>query len=251
MRARHAAVAALAIAAGIAGLTAAGPASGIESPLPADRVVPLGESLRGRPIGATRIGDPASPNKALVVGVIHGDERAGLRITRALKREFADLTGIDIWIVDSLNPDGQAARDRGNARGVDLNRNFPHRWRSIARSSGYYSGPRALSEPEPRLAIELIEALQPRVSVWYHQPWGKVLVPCGGQAPIQRAYARAAGMATGCRGDGLPGTAISWQNSEHPGTTAFVVELKRGELSKGAALRHARSLVEVAVSAFS
>jgi len=236
------------VAAPVAALPGAGPTAGGE-PLPGERTVRLGESLRGRPIEAVRLGDPSSPNKALVVGVLHGDERAGLRITAALRREFADLTGVDLWVVDSVNPDGQALRRRGNARSVDLNRNFPYRWRSIPRPSGYYSGPRALSEPEPRVIIDLIEDLQPRVSVWYHQPWNQVLVPCGAPAPIQRAYARTAALRTGCRGNGLPGTAISWQNDRFPGATAFVVELKRGPITERAALRHAQAVVEAATSA--
>ena len=43
----------------------------------------IGRSVRGRPIVATRYGDATSDRIVLVVGVIHGDERAGLRIVRA------------------------------------------------------------------------------------------------------------------------------------------------------------------------
>lgn len=39
--------------------------------------------------------------------------------------------GIDLWVLDDLNPDGAAADTRQNAHGVDLNRNFPYGWRSI------------------------------------------------------------------------------------------------------------------------
>ena len=46
----------------------------------------VGRSVQGRPIVATRYGDATSDRIVLVVGVIHGDERAGLRIVRALRR---------------------------------------------------------------------------------------------------------------------------------------------------------------------
>ena len=43
----------------------------------------VGHSVQGREIRALRVGDPAAERVALVVGVIHGDERAGLGVTRA------------------------------------------------------------------------------------------------------------------------------------------------------------------------
>jgi protein MpaA len=66
----------------------------------------LGRSWQGRPIDATEVGDPAGI-RVLVVGVIHGNETAGLPIVRALER--LKPPGIDLWIVPDLNPDGVAA----------------------------------------------------------------------------------------------------------------------------------------------
>jgi murein peptide amidase A len=186
--------------------------------------ITIGHSVQGRPIVATELGDPNATRTALVVGVIHGDERAGLRITQRLRDQFSEISGVKLWVIDSVNPDGQRADRRTNAHRVDLNRNFPYRWHS-GRHNGYYPGTGPLSEPESRAVVDFIEQIQPQLSVWYHQPWNAVLRPCHGPSPIQRRYSRLAHMKLSCRGADLPGTAINWQNHTFPGTTAIVVEL--------------------------
>lgn len=204
----------------------------------------LGRSSEGRAIGAARLGDPDSPRKVLVVGAIHGNETAGMRVTRALRQ--LEVDGVDLWVVDTINPDGVAHHTRGNSRRVDLNRNFPYRWRASSRRSAYYSGRRALSERETRIAARLIERLRPQVTIWYHQPWGVVLLPCDGPAPLERLYMRIAAFpGQRCRGAGLRGTATSWQRHEF-GSKAFVVELPGGGIGAKAARRHARAVRAVA-----
>jgi hypothetical protein len=75
--------------------------------------------------------------------------------------------GLDLWLVDNLNPDENAAGMRQNAHAVDLNRNFPWAWRR--RNGIYDSGPRPLSEPESRIAYHLILRVRPPISIWFHQ----------------------------------------------------------------------------------
>jgi protein MpaA len=251
MRSRQALV--VWLAAGLAVIGVAKATQAALQPLPSERVVTLGESVRGRKIEAVRVGDPSSPNKALVVGVIHGDEPAGLQITAALKDSFDGLTGVDLWIVDAFNPDGLAAHKRVNAHGVDLNRNFPGPRRGPAKpGSGFNPGPSAFSEPETREIRDLVAELQPRISIWYHQPWDAVLRdPCHGPNPVQRRYAGLAHMRTSCRGSDLHGTAIGWEKRTNPASTAMVVELPHGKLSAAAAMRQARAVVEVTASASS
>jgi murein peptide amidase A len=222
--------------AGIAALLAA-PAAGAET-----RVI--GHSVEGREIVAERIGDPAASRVALAVGVIHGDETAGLKVTAALRRA-APFDGVQLWVIDRLNPDGALAGTRKNAHGVDLNRNFPHRWRGgVPRGSGYYPGPSPASEPETRAAIDFISEIKPDVSLWYHQPWGAVLA-CKGKPKLAARYAKLVKMRGSCRGKRLRGTAIGWQNATQPGL-AFVVEFGAGSISQRTARRHARAVGMIA-----
>ena len=206
----------------------------------------FGESVEGRDLRAIRIGPAERRHRVLVVGSIHGDEREGHEVIRRLRRRRPPVRAA-LWTIKSMNPDGAAARTRTNARGVDLNRNFPYRWRASEPSgSGYYQGPEPASEPETRAAMRLIRSLEPDVAIWYHQPWGQVLAPCRGSAAPEKLYARVARMAVErCRGERLRGTATSWQE-RRVGGIAFVVELDAGELGDAEVRRHARAVVRVA-----
>ncbi len=208
---------------------------------PIVRRVLLGQSAQGRSIPAFELGDPTSATTALVVGCIHGNECAGIAAARNL------LTGpppsaIDLWVIPDLNPDGFARGTRQNGRGVDLNRNFPYRWRPLGHpGSLHYSGTHPLSEPESKIASRLISRLRPSVSVWFHQPLG-VVDRSGGDAAIERRFARLVGLPF-VRLRRYPGSVATWQNHRFPGTTAFVVELPSGALSPTAADRYADAVV--------
>jgi hypothetical protein len=209
--------------------------------------VVLGHSVEGRAITAVRVGDPTSPRKALVVGVIHGDEPAGAAVTHQILRRYRGIGGVDLWVVKAVNPDGLAHHARRNAHGVDLNRNFSYRWRDrVPASSGYYPGPHPFSEPESRAVRKLVRQLQPQVSIWFHQPWDQVLAPCHGDALLQRRFSQLSRIPLKrCRGEDLRGTAIDWEQHSFPGTRAFVVELGGGSISAAAAKRDARAVVKV------
>lgn len=189
----------------------------------------LGRSAEGRLIRIVELGDPDETRKVLVVGCIHGDEPAGIAITRALELTRPP-TNVDLWVVEDLNPDGVSAHTRVNGRGVDLNRNFPYRWRLLGqRGTLHYSGPHALSERESRLAARLILRLRPAVTIWFHQALN-VVDESGGSVVLERRFAREVGMRA-TRLTRYPGSATSWQAHTFRGTTPFVVELHAGALS--------------------
>lgn len=181
----------------------------------------LGRSVDGRPIEVVRVGNPHG-TPVLVVGAIHGNETAGIAIAQALERVAP--RDLDLWIVPDLNPDGVAAGTRGNAHGVDLNRNFPWRWRRMG--GVYESGPRPLSEREARIAHALILRVRPRLTIWFHQHLDMVWAS-GGNRRVEKVFARASGLPFHPMPQ-LAGSAISWQNNTLHGTTAFAAELPAG-----------------------
>jgi murein peptide amidase A len=209
----------------------------------AARVVVLGHSVRGRPIRALVIGNPSAPAAALVVGCIHGNEPEGIRVVSRLRR-WTPPAGMALWLVPDMNPDGRAANTRQNAHGVDLNRNFPYRWRPLGpRGTLTYAGPRRLSEPESRVAHSLLLRLRPRVAIWFHQPLG-VTDRSGGDVRLERRFARLSGLPlTGL--PRYPGSITTWQDFRLRVGTAFVVELPPGRPSTSAVTRYARAAEEI------
>src|SRR5204863_1468397 len=208
------------------------------------RHVDLGRSVLGRPIDAVELGDPDNERRTLVVGVIHGNEQAGIPIAKALASHNPPREAL-LWIVKDLNPDGVAAGTRQNADRVDLNRNFPWRWRLLG-SPGYlqYSGPRPLSEPEARAARALILRRRPSIAIWFHQPLGLV-DESGGSLRVERRFAKLSGLPLR-RLTRYPGSAVGWENHRLPHATAFAVELPPGRLSGPAVSRYADAVDDLA-----
>jgi protein MpaA len=183
----------------------------------------IGDSVHGRPIVLFESSPPAAALRLLVVGDIHGNETAGMRIVARLLAG-APLARAELIVVPTINPDGVAAGTRGNAHGVDLNRNFPFRWRRLG--GGEYSGPGPLSEPESRAAHRLILRERPDVTIWFHQPFGLVDRPEGNPFASRR-FSQLIGLPLVRLRGPYPGSASRWQNHRFPQSTAFVVELPR------------------------
>lgn len=208
------------------------------------RVVLLGHSVEHRQIRVKELGEPFAGHRVLIVGCIHGNERAGISVARSLDAMFPPR-GIDLWVLDDLNPDGAAADTRQNAHGVDLNRNFPYGWRPAGQPGDQqYPGPRSLSEPEARIAYRLILRLHPQITIFFHQPLGLV-DESGGDPRVERRFAQLSGLPLR-RLTRYPGSAVGWQNHRLTISTAFVVELPPGHLTPPNTARFAQAVLALA-----
>jgi protein MpaA len=90
--------------------------------------------------------------------------------------------------------------------------------------------------------MRLIRRVRPKIAIYYHQHMGITVRARGGDAALQRDYARRVGLPL----RSLPnyhGTAVSWENHVVGGGTAFVVELRAGAAP---VQRHVRAVVALA-----
>ncbi len=207
--------------------------------------VRIGTSVQGRAITAVHRWSDDARRPTLVVGSMHGDERAGMRVARRLRT--APLPrGADLWLVRTMNPDGTAADRRTNARGVDLNRNFPRYWTPAGSGTSTWSGPAAASEPETAAMMRFLREVRPRTTVVVHQPLFGIDSYRARSMTLVRRLSRATGLPVrsfDCRG-GCHGTLTDWHNSR-VGGRAVTLELGRSA-SSGRVARVARALLGVA-----
>jgi len=184
----------------------------------------------------------------LVIGVIHGDEDAGLAIVDELRQRPVP-EGVELWIVDSMNPDGVANQDRHNGNDVDLNRNFPYKWGPIgAPGDGQYAGPGPASEPETQAMINFMQQLQPDITLWYHQDLFVVNPAQGREGRVRARYAELTGLPMGEITGGIyTGIAATWARNEFRPSdgVAFIVELGP-TLSAQEASVHADAVLTIA-----
>ncbi|MBK8077652.1 MAG: DUF2817 domain-containing protein [Kineosporiaceae bacterium] len=211
-------------------------------PAPGRRL--LGRSTQGRSIWVHQRGPANAAATVLVVGSIHGSEPAGIPIAQALLTQ-APPFGVRFVVVPTMNPDGDALRRRQNARGVDLNRNFPGGVHRGTPGDVYYSGPRDASEVETRLMRGLMEETQPDAMLVYHQHLN-VVDHCGGDLAVSRAYASQTGMRA-AQLPRYPGSMATWLHRLLPTCTIVTVELPA---AVGTALRrrHVTAVRRLAVT---
>ena len=134
---------------------------------PAVHTIVVGRSLERRPIECVVLG--TGHDVTVIVAAIHGDEPAAVPIVRRLAAHLQEnpqlLQGRRAVLVPVANPDGLMQSSRLNARGVDLNRNFP----SSNRTNDPTHGQRPLSEPEARIIRQLIRQYHANRIISMHQ----------------------------------------------------------------------------------
>jgi murein peptide amidase A len=210
--------------------------------------VGLGFSVGGRPIVAERSGTLGG-RRVLVIGVIHGDEDAGVAIVEELRAEPVP-EGVELWIVESMNPDGQAGQKRSNDNGVDLNRNFPYKWGPIGvPGDSQYAGTGPASEPETQAMVNFMGQLRPDITIWYHQDLFVVNPSQGREGRVRERYAQLTGLPMGqITGGTYTGIAATWARNEFRSDdgVAFIVELGP-TLSPLEAITHADAVRTIAL----
>lgn len=125
----------------------------------------------------------------LLMGGIHGDEPEGVELAKkTLQWLLEDAKkpqpeNRNDWIlIPCLNVDGFNKNERTNARGVDLNRNYPSTsWSPIHEKPRYFPGPSAGSEPEIKAVVELIHEFKPKLIIHCHS-WNPCIVSSGERA---------------------------------------------------------------------
>lgn len=165
---------------------------------------PIGLSAEGREIKVQRFG--SGPRAVVLVGGLHtGYEDNSRMIVEQLAAHVAgnpDIVpaSVTLFVVSAANPDGTARALHTNARGVDLNRNWPSDdWISDAchPSTGCLpglGGPAPLSEPETYALYHFLSSTRPEVTVVWHAEAPLVEAnEVAGADRYGRAFAGAAG----------------------------------------------------------
>lgn len=144
----------------------------------------VGNSLQGRPIVSYRFGQ--GPTHISFIGGIHqGDESNSTDLINKAIAYYTEKPNeippdLTVYFIPNMNPDGSALKQRANARGVDLNRNWPTAdWKSDTfdvdgpvKGGG---GVRPLSEPETSALWKYIQANDIISTMFYHAKGGDIV----------------------------------------------------------------------------
>ncbi|MGI6264033.1 MAG: M14 family metallopeptidase [Acutalibacteraceae bacterium] len=230
---------------------------------PVWQAAPIGASVRGRPLWALALDQ--GEETVVIAAAFHGQEwitswvalrlcadiakaweedrpLAGLNVRRAAK-------GRRLAVVPQVNPDGVALALEGavgwqaNARGVDLNHNYPAGWESLRAmekaagitgpSARQWGGPCPASEPETKAMMHLCRRLKPRHVVALHTQGEEIYWQYGPRTPERsRLMAQVMADASGYRVAAPAGLAShggfkDWF-IEQTGRPGFTLEMGKG-----------------------
>jgi hypothetical protein len=127
----------------------------------------IGHSVADHLIRAYELGERDADTTVVAIAAMHGNETGGKTILHAL-RKGRPIKDVHLWVVPRQNPDGVLRDRRHNNHDVDLNRNFPTKWKRL--TGWYYSGPRHSSEPETRAVKRFLRRVKPDYVVSFHSP---------------------------------------------------------------------------------
>jgi murein peptide amidase A len=181
----------------------------------------IGHSVNSHPIRAFELGNPHAALTVVALGAMHGNETGGLVVLGDL-RDGKPVKGVHLWVIPRDNPDGVLRHERHNAHGVDLNRNFPTKWKPL--TGYYYAGPAPSSEPETRALKRFLNRVDPDYVVTFHSPLQGVDVYGAKDRPFARSLAKHLNLPTksyNCSG-ACHGTLTQWFNAHHAGACVTV-----------------------------
>jgi murein peptide amidase A len=169
----------------------------------------IGTSVMGTDILAWFPDTSAHALTRVVWGGIHGEEVVTSHVLHHALRTVRAIASRAV-VIPTVNPDGTLFGMRQNARGVDLNRNFPaSNWRAELsptywpttqtrtadhRTQMSSPGTHPGSEPEVQAIIALIDEVQPDTIIDVHTPLNCVINRAARSAPLAEHLARAQDM---------------------------------------------------------
>jgi predicted deacylase len=180
------------------------------------RVRTIGESVRGAPLTEIAIGPPDAARARVILAGLHALEWIGVEVATELAGRLVRSPPDDalVLVYPIVNVDGFRAVEedrlagrrrfrRGNARGVDLNRNWPSFFRrytvaSVLAPWVWRTGGVPAGEPEVRAIVDRLDVLAQRCRIdralSLHSFGRMVLIPYGAlwRRPVGHARLRQA-----------------------------------------------------------